>query len=212
MKTHTTLHATRKLLLAGFTTFIVSLSLAPNAVSQILGTELVTNGDFETGNTTGWGVWHATISAITPGEGGVGYAMKVVNDGGDNIDGAGLQNGIAMDSGKKYKLQFDFLTDDTTDIYVRLYVADGDGSGEYFADFTGLSATWKHYSYDYTVPGTTSTSVQVAFFPVKANGGIAYIDNVSIREVIPEPSSVALMVGAIGLLSMRSLRRRNMRR
>lgn len=186
---------------AGLTVLGMTVS---SASAAILGPELVTNGTFET-DLSGWSIWHGTIAQDLDTNGGSTYSMLVTNTGSGNADGEAYQF-VPMESGKKYQVSFDEKNAGTS-LYFSMGAANGDAGA--FGQNGYSNANWANVSFEITVPGTTTTSVQLNMFPY-TSGEAILLDNVSIKEVlVPEPASVMLIgMSALGLCIRRRRRSR----
>jgi len=74
-----------------------------------------------------------------------------------------------------------------------------DGVYRTLMDWTWLSSSWQHYSFNMPVAG----NLQFVMFGYWGSGMTAYVDNISVTSV-PEPATMAIM----GLASIFALRRK----
>ncbi len=155
-----------RLLLIIATTFFAAFSY---------GQELVTNGNFEAGN-TGWS----------------GNAVNVVNEGGNsfnaaNVAAAGnpwdanLSYVLSLTAGKTYKLKFDAWSDRDRPIIAGI----GLNHDPWLSDTktVNLINTLKTFEITLAAPATDANSRII--FDMGAAVGYVGIDNVSLMEVVP---------------------------
>jgi len=181
----------KKLIAAGFA--CISLFSIASA------SPIVTNGDFETGDLTGWSLVYGSGSATTPGLSG---AYK-----------ATLQNATAIRSGvlptitgQTYRFSMDVDSTAPAEFFMSLVST---APGGLFHDFhwntspvyTGAfnAGGAQTYSFDYV-----AQSSDVIFISFNSKDGSAgSIDNVSV-EAVPEPVSMLVLgTGALALLRRR---------
>jgi hypothetical protein len=130
----------------------------------VLGSELVTNGDFSSG-TTGWTFYQSTLSAVSG-------KLRVTA-----LSGApGAYQSISIVSGKTYEVTFDI---DVGTV----------GTGVYFVGNTGLGGTYTISASGKQTFRFLSTTTNAAFlFYIHRNSGAAAgqyfdLDNVSVKEL-----------------------------
>ena len=165
---------------------VVSTLIAASA-SADLSSELVVNGNFETGDFSSWTQWGDT-------------SYSDVNQGvarfGPIVDFGGIYQDIATVVGQQYTFSFDLSM--------------GQGTpNSFFANFGALEVMsytdrgafgWTHYSFDVTASDATS-QIKFGFY----NGpNFMYLDNVSVTAT-PAPGALALL-GAVGLVGARRRR------
>jgi len=141
----------------------------------VTGTELVTNGTFDT-DTTGWTAISGATLSVVSGE------LVVTNAGGDGF--AGAEQAITTEAGRTYAVTFDVVTagpsgwdcnigttSNSSDLY------DGAVSTE-----TGTITVF------FTATSTTSYVGLVS----RNAGGSSTFDNISVKEIYPLSVSIAM--------------------
>ena len=150
--------------------------LSDTDTTNVTGTELVTNGTFDS-DTTGWAATNgATLTQQNNG-----------NPGGNiNVASGPISNGYAYQSntvviGKYYTLSFDHYHVDGSEGYVNIGTTTG--ASQYVYQPLGTSSSWTTYSF--TIKAT-STNLFTGFYS-RPNGNVRY-DNISLREADPDRS------------------------
>ena len=141
-----------------------TLSLASATYEEVTGTELVTNGTFDSG-TTGWAGQNATIANVA-GE------LEVTGAAGT---GRAAQSAIPTTAGKIYKV---VATGRKVTTDVNFYVYNTSDSANL------LSLTFSSTSND-TQTGYFCASGSSVFAWAFSGNAVAYFDNISIKEVSP---------------------------
>lgn len=141
--------------------------------------ELVTNGDFETGDTTGWIGNAANVVAQGP---------NYVNEA--NVAAAGnpwdvnLSQVLSLTAGTSYTFSFDAWTDATTG--TRTVIA---GIGLNEAPWTAVTETATltdtPQTFTYTMVAPVTSANNRVLFDMGAASGFVFLDNVSLVEVTP---------------------------
>jgi hypothetical protein len=222
------------------------LALTGGAQALMLGPELLTNGDFGTGDFTGWTVggtgssvlWNdVTDVPLGPDRGSepaeefiktAGYAAKV--------NGArSISQGIATSAGQVYRLAFFYDSSTTAYLFKADVVIVGQGEYEIYnlagvTKVAGMPVThstdgahfmsgrteaypsWVKQVYLITVPNVAHNSELIIMPAAGGTPGVhsVWYDDVSLRQVIPEPSTVGLF--CTGLLGLCGIARRMVRR
>ena len=164
--------------------------------------ELTTNGDFNTGDFTGWVVSDPSNQTfVSPG---FGYNEPSVSDpnayaaiSGSIGVTATISQVLGTLPGQNYSISFALATDGLTN----------DNFGATFGDQTLLPYSAQAGSNGYTLltynvtADQYNTSLQ---FQSQDDGGFNLLDNVSVQGAkTPEPSSLLLVVPALGALLLR---------
>ena len=136
--------------------------------TNVTGSELVTNGTFDT-DTSGWTAYRGANLAATSGN-------LVVTATGVNYGGSASQ-GITTVVGQTYTLSFDLISevDVTNYIAIRDYPDVGGGNTIKSLSIDGAAAGT--YSITFTATGTTTYVVVVAQTP----NSVVTVDNISVR-------------------------------
>lgn len=136
--------------------------------------ELVTNGDFETGDATGWSGNAANV--VT--ENGNSYNAANVETAGNPYD-VNLSSGLSLTPGATYTLTFDAWsdTDRTLIAGIGLYEAPWSNTSETVT----LSTTSQTFTLTLTATGDVNSNSRV-LFDMGAATGFVGIDNVSLIE------------------------------
>ena len=158
----------------------------PGAVTEVvLGssldpTNLVTNGDFQTGVATPW--FGNGANPVDLG-GGTFFNEVNVTEAGTPFS-VNLSQVISLNSGSTYTLTFDAFTDNTTGS--RTMVAGLGQNGGSFASLTetvNLIPTAQTFTYTFTINYGDTVDDRV-LFDMGADTGFVFINNVSVQEVI----------------------------
>ncbi len=152
--------------------FIILLSLL--VVSLGYSQELVTNGDFETGDTTGW----------------IGNAANVVTENGNSYNSANvatagdpwnvnLSQVLELTPGTTYTFSFDAWSDGERTIIAG--IGQNEDPWDNVVETVTLSTTSQTFTYTMTAPATVTANSRV-IFDMGADTGFVGIDNVSLME------------------------------
>jgi hypothetical protein len=171
---------------------------------------LITNGNFETGDFSGWTTGNNVAVAKLPyfGIAGSGYFASF-NDADKTPNGSLLQS-FATTVGQFYRLTFDYGVTEGGQTQSITAEVQNDSKMVLASLLSTLSTpTLSAFSVFFTADSATTT---VYFSDVSTNPTISTdgaLDNVSVSAV-PEPASMALVAGA--LLALASTRRPSVRR
>ena len=189
--------------------FSLALSLAAMAASLSFATHasaqnLVTNGDFETGDLTAWteSPGSGDTSVTTPFDGFTPFGNDAAYFGAVGFVDY-ISQTLATTAGQTYDLNFEFGSDGATP---NEFIVTWDGTT--LSDQVNIPATGGFVDVDFTglVASTNSTTLS---FGGRNDPAYLALDNVSVTAV-PEPATVALFLGA-GSLGFVALRRRKAR-
>ena len=140
------------------------------------GTNLVVNGDFETGNTNGWNKHQqTTVTADAAKSGSYGAYLK-----GDSASWGGvLDQNVNVENGKTYTFSFDYKA-------IRQgfnWTLKGVQSGTAYAGGYVSAASWTHFEKEINVAGDTQLMIN---FNCGGQSGTdeMYVDNISLKEEI----------------------------
>lgn len=138
---------------------------------------LFANGDFETGDGSGWKLYQSTQVDATAAKDG-GYGLHIVGNGG--WGGLGNQTITGLEIGKTYRISLDYKAI-SNGVNIQLCEGTSD-AGAKLAYIYGTKAEWTQFAVEFEA--TTDT---VFFTLVGAGNNIAtemYMDNVSLTEVV----------------------------
>ncbi|MDO8468607.1 MAG: LamG-like jellyroll fold domain-containing protein, partial [Candidatus Peribacter sp.] len=167
----------------------LSQAFASIIAPPVYGSELLTNGGFETVTSAGppanFGTWNEGT-----GDGNIEVETAVIHDGSNAVKltmGASFntninQNYSSIIAGATYRLSFWSAGDGTNAGLVRVYDI---SNTVLIRDYTttGITAgTYGLVTYDFVAP-TGCTNVGFYFRPASVNGGIAYFDDVSLKQI-----------------------------
>ncbi|MBE6807226.1 MAG: hypothetical protein E7527_04350 [Ruminococcaceae bacterium] len=152
-------------------------ALLPAGVVVNAQGNLVQNGDFETGNGSGWSLHQSTtVSSVAAKEGGYGLFIK----GNGGWGGLGNQTLYGLQVGKTYRLRLDYKAL-SGGVNIKLCAGTSD-AGATYAYLYGTKTEWTEFAVEFEATQST------AFFTLVGSGtGQAeqmYLDNVSVTEVV----------------------------
>ena len=148
------------------------------------GDNLVVNGDFSSGvyswqlNLSTGGVAAGTIK--NAGE----YAIFIRNGGAQISSVQLVQPGIALVNGSKYQFEFDAYATENRTIDARLEQNGGSYTNYSRTSTVALTTAKTHKSYSFTMNSATDANARV-IFNVGLKADTVYLDNVSVKEVMP---------------------------
>ena len=140
-------------------------------------TGLVVNGNFETGDNTGWNLYQSTAVDAAAAKTG-SYGLHIVGNGGWGGLGSQLISGLEIGKVYRISLQYKALANG---VNIQLCAGSND-QGEKLAYVYGTNTDWTEFAVEFEA--TTAT----AFFTLVGAGNNQatemYIDDVSITEVV----------------------------
>lgn len=166
-------------------------------------TNLITNGDFETGDVSGWACFNtggardfkcdADTGGLTPNTGN--FYMELFQNG----DVGTVEQTFATTAGEEYNLSFfsSFLL--SRDVNSLAYTING-GAMMSVAQTGSMAKTFERFQ---AVSDVTTLSF---FYATESGSGIIGVDDVSVAAV-PLPASALLLLGALGALGVRARRK-----
>ena len=164
--------------------FIVYKNVALTAKFKAKDFELIKNGDFETGDFTGWNA-HANFSVIESGASGAPAAhggnklVKVAS----TADWNTLKQGVTVDKNSQYEISFWYYkTDDNNIIAMKVgYPGKDDGFvGVKWLNNWLASNKWVKVSFKFNSGENTTCNL----FLLSQKTGVAYVDDVSIKKIV----------------------------
>ena len=186
--------------------------IGPGASAQ----NLLTNGNFETGNLTGWtfsgGVNVQALMGVSNSDAAVFTALSAATEG-------DISQTVATYTTGSYTLSFDLKGFEApvsgfgtpgapikTSEFIALV-----GATQELDLVNSVNFGFNHYTFAFSAP-TTSTKIE---FKGWWNGGVYRLDNVSLTYTAPpapvstpEPGSVALLAGMVSMGGVMARRRR----
>ena len=151
--------------------------------APVAGGNLIVNGDFETGDATGWETWQSTVINADAAKDG-SYGANLIGNGGW---GGMLNQTVKVEAGKEYKLSFWIYVVKTG---VNIQVKDGSGKGiEGAGGWFDASNQGKVIEWTFIAPDDT------VFLNLCGSGASAedvYVDNF-VLEAVKAPVSNSLI-------------------
>lgn len=184
------------------------LVLAATALFAAASPQLVVNGNFETGDFTGWSqsgyTGEQTISGDTLG--GTMLPGSVFSDGAFGSNGY-LSQSISTAAGTQYTLQFDLKRWDRGERQpgevVSNYVEVMFGGATLFSE-TDANGDWTHFAFsNLTGAGGTQTlriGSRDEFDYVQWDNFSLTVNDVTVDNPVPEPTSIAMLLLGLGVL------------
>ena len=149
-------------------------------LSSLDPTNLVTNGDFQTGEETPWFGNGANVVDL----GGGNFFNEVNVSSAGNAFDVNLSQVISLNSGSTYTLTFDAFTDNTTGSRTMLAgLGQNGGSFAALTETVNLTPTAQTFTYTFTIDYGDTVDDRV-LFDMGADTGFVFINNVSVQEVI----------------------------
>ncbi|MCE5200091.1 MAG: carbohydrate binding domain-containing protein [Armatimonadota bacterium] len=152
---------------------------------------------------------HGTLQVISDAQDG-NRAIKVTKTTDDlvqvDLDSNPTASWIPVQAGQTYIMSFWARTDDSTWMQLQVnWRDDWYAAGSQYPGWA-LTSTWTQYSCTYVAPSNADL-LQLAWL-VGAPGSMV-IDNVSVQQVVPEPSSILAIFSALaGFAGVAGLRRK----
>lgn len=185
-------------------------SMMTMAVLTANAQNLLLNGNFNTGDYTGWYTYAAdgtmanTITTTTPTFDGSPNAQMV---SGDTTYRDALGQAVSIGGNQKYNISFDYYVNVVPTSFAISVTYDDAGNNYLGYEFpTGVLTSaggWETYSGNFTTPANTA-SLKLEFELYSA--ATVNLDNVSVTPA-PEPTTFALLGSAgLGLLVLRRRR------
>jgi len=181
--------------------FLSLLFVAAITVTEAPAQNLILNGNFATGDFTGWTASGVAFSVV-PSSFGItplsGDSFLAAADGNDS-----LSQSFATMLGQNYTLSFVNANSRGPNNQGGVFLRGLINGSTLFTDSTDLANTsWVPSSYEFTAT-SSSTSLQLALNYFNANGD-GLIDDISVTPTVtPEPSTLALSaLGGVGGLVM----------
>jgi Carbohydrate binding domain len=182
-------HVLQPLALTATTVVASSLALLQSVPAQ--AANLVTNGDFETGNLTGWTANGSFLGVDNPGTNGTKTAYM-----GTTGSLGSLSQILTTVVGETYTLSYDFFSEGSTPNQFQVQV-----NGSILFDQIDIPAqAFTPYSFNFV--GTGSDTIQ---FNERNDPSFLQLDNVVVDVVaVPEPFTiVGSLIGGTAALRMR---------
>lgn len=156
-------------------TLLLALALSTFAFSQI-----VTNGNFQTGNAVPWTGNAANVVDL----GGMNYVNQATVAVAGEPYFTNLSQNVVLTNGITYELKFDAFTDAVTGSR-NMIVGLGQNASPFIAltSTTTLISTSQTFTYQYTINYGESVGDRV-IFDMGAATGFVFIDNVSVTQVV----------------------------
>lgn len=150
-----------------------------------LGPELVSNGDFENGNTNGWFTWDGSLQATMENVYEGSYALQLTNRSGNGPAAVSLLSSISTGSTYKVSMMASISGASSADVHVtQKFTCDGEDSYTWLINPVTISdGEWVELAAEMNVPDCDLTDALI--FAEGPDGGIdIYLDNVSVRQVL----------------------------
>jgi hypothetical protein len=182
-----------------FTQVVTASVLAGCAMLAHAGTELVVNGDFETGDVNGW---------VESGNLAGGFVFPVVSDPVNSSNILGIfsldspyfvSQTLNTNSGASYRLSFDLQVQGLVSTPGAITFEAWFGNQQVFG-VVDQTMEWTHFSFNNLSSNSSLTELKLGG---RNDPDFTRLDNVSVQAV-PEPETLAMLLAGLGLLAWRA--------
>ena len=142
--------------------------------SDVIGSELVTNGDGE--STTGWSTWQCSVASVDGGHSGKCFQITdAASSGGNNV-----YRSVAALYGHRYRMSGYVKSGTSGDEAYRLYLNPSGGPFTLYAEGVS-SSTWTYFYKDFVQP--FNSPVFINFTKDTSTNGTMLFDEISVKEI-----------------------------